>query len=116
MATLYPNSIINSKSNAEIKIFKIFKTFSDDFHIIHSLPWLSLLTAHERNRYTPEGEIDFIILHKNYGILCIEIKGGKVIWDKRNLAGRKVASGIYIILLTLPDTSETSITKVAIIN
>jgi len=82
MATLYPNSIINSKSNAETKIFKIFKTFSDDFHIIHSLPWLSLLTAHERNRYTPEGEIDFIILHKNYGILCIEIKGGIISYRK----------------------------------
>lgn len=46
----------------------------------------------------------------------IEIKGGKVTWNKTNLAGRKVASGIYIIMLTLPDKSETSITKVAIIN
>ncbi len=46
----------------------------------------------------------------------IEIKGGKVIWNKRNLAGRKVASGVYIIMLSLPDKSETSITKVAIIN
>jgi len=46
----------------------------------------------------------------------VEEKGGKVIWNKKNLAGRKVASGVYIILLTLPDTSETSITKVAIIN
>ena len=46
----------------------------------------------------------------------IEVKGGKVIWNKKNLAGRKVASGVYIILLSLPDKSETSITKVAIIN
>jgi len=46
----------------------------------------------------------------------IELKGGKVIWNKKNLAGRKVASGVYIILLTLPDKSETSICKVAIIN
>jgi len=44
-----------------------------------------------------------------------EIKGGKVIWDKTNLSGRKVSSGIYIVLLTLPDKSETSITKIAII-
>ncbi|MCF6297220.1 MAG: hypothetical protein L3J08_04425 [Flavobacteriaceae bacterium] len=45
-----------------------------------------------------------------------EIKGGKVIWDKTNLAGRRVASGIYIVLLTSPDKSETASTKIAIIN
>ena len=45
-----------------------------------------------------------------------ELKGGKVVWDKTNLAGRKVASGIYIVLLTLPDRSETAIAKIAIIN
>lgn len=45
-----------------------------------------------------------------------ELKGGKVVWDKTNLAGRKVASGIYIVLLTSPDRSETSSTKIAIIN
>ena len=82
MAHLYPESIFNSKSNGETKIFKIFKTFSDDFHIIHSLPWLSLHTAKETNRYTPEGEIDFVILHKDYGVLCVEIKGGRISYRK----------------------------------
>ena len=46
----------------------------------------------------------------------VEVKGGKAIWNKTNLAGRKVASGVYIIMLSLPDKSETSICKVAIIN
>ena len=45
-----------------------------------------------------------------------ELKGGKVVWDKTNLSGRKVASGVYIVLLSLPDKSETSMTKIAIIN
>ncbi len=45
-----------------------------------------------------------------------ELKGGKVVWDKTNLAGHKVASGIYIVLLTIPDRSETAVTKIAIIN
>lgn len=45
-----------------------------------------------------------------------ELKGGKVIWNKSNLAGHLVASGIYIVLLTSPDSSETSSTKIAIIN
>jgi streptogramin lyase len=45
-----------------------------------------------------------------------EIKGGKVIWNKTNLSGNLVASGVYIVLLTSPDKSESSSTKIAIIN
>ncbi len=45
-----------------------------------------------------------------------QLKGGKVTWNKRNLAGVKVASGVYIVLLSTDDNSETSSTKIAIIN
>ena len=45
-----------------------------------------------------------------------QLQGGKVIWDKKNLAGTYVASGIYIVLLANEDASETSTTKIAIIN
>jgi ligand-binding sensor domain-containing protein len=45
-----------------------------------------------------------------------ELQGGKVVWNKRNLVGNKVASGIYIVLLSNDDVSEKSITKIAIIN
>ena len=45
-----------------------------------------------------------------------ELQGGKVVWNKRNLAGRKVASGVYIVLLINKDNTETSSTKIAIIN
>jgi hypothetical protein len=45
-----------------------------------------------------------------------ELQGGKVVWDKTNLAGRKVASGVYIVLLTTKDNEEVSSTKIAIIN
>ncbi|WP_457618240.1 type IX secretion system anionic LPS delivery protein PorZ [Lutibacter sp.] len=45
-----------------------------------------------------------------------EFFGGKVIWNKTNLAGRKVASGIYIVLLITKDNLETTIAKIAIIN
>ncbi|HHC79558.1 MAG TPA: hypothetical protein ENK46_06735, partial [Flavobacteriia bacterium] len=56
------------------------------------------------------------LVHETNVVEGQELKGGKVIWDKTNLAGTKVASGVYIVLLTLPDRSETSITKIAIIN
>ena len=45
-----------------------------------------------------------------------ELKGGKVIWNKKNLAGRRVVSGVYIVLLTNDDASETTTTKIAIVN
>lgn len=56
------------------------------------------------------------LVHETNVVEGQELKGGKVIWNKTNLAGTKVASGVYIVLLTLPDRSETSITKIAIIN
>lgn len=45
-----------------------------------------------------------------------QLQGGKVVWDKRNLAGTKVASGIYIVLLSNDDGAETTVTKIAIVN
>jgi len=45
-----------------------------------------------------------------------ELFGGKVVWNKTNLAGKKVASGVYIVLLTANDNTETQVAKIAIIN
>jgi len=56
------------------------------------------------------------LVHETNVEIGQEVKGGKVIWDKTNLAGHKVASGVYIVLLTSPDKSETSSTKIAILN
>jgi len=56
------------------------------------------------------------LVHETNVEIGQELKGGKVIWNKTNLAGHAVASGVYIVLLTSPDKSETSSTKIAIIN
>ncbi len=45
-----------------------------------------------------------------------ELFGGKVVWNKTNLAGKKVASGVYIVLLTANENTETEVAKIAIIN
>ena len=42
--------------------------------------------------------------------------GGKFIWDKSNLSGVKVASGVYVVLLYNKEGEQTSSTKIAIIN
>ena len=45
-----------------------------------------------------------------------ELQGGKVVWDKTNLAGNKVSTGVYIVLLSNDDASENAVTKIAIVN
>lgn len=42
--------------------------------------------------------------------------GGKVIWDKKNLKGTKVVPGVYIVLVSSPDGTQQTSTKIAIIN
>jgi hypothetical protein len=56
------------------------------------------------------------LVHETNVIEGQELQGGKVTWNKKNLAGRRVASGIYIVLLTNKDKTVTSSTKIAIIN
>ncbi len=43
-------------------------------------------------------------------------KGGSVRWNLRNFKGRKVASGVYLILLTDKDATHTKVLKTLIIN
>ncbi len=45
-----------------------------------------------------------------------EVQGGKVVWNKKNLAGNRVASGVYIVLMSADDGSQTAVTKIAIVN
>src|SRR5690554_5962514 len=49
----------------------------DDFYVYHSLPYLTSAAR--------QGEVDFLVLHREYGLLNIECKGGGV---KREANGR----------------------------
>lgn len=41
--------------------------------------------------------------------------GGTAVWDTKNMNGKSVASGIYLVLMTNKDASETEQTKIAIV-
>jgi len=56
------------------------------------------------------------LVHETNVVEGQELQGGKVVWNKLNLAGNRVASGIYIVLLSNDDASETAVTKIAIVN
>lgn len=74
MSIMLPSYISSSThSKAEKQIYGWFKenTNTKDWYVLHSVG----LAQHKRYIY---GEIDFIVLAPEYGIFCLEIKGGRV--------------------------------------
>lgn len=43
-------------------------------------------------------------------------QGGQAIWDGRNLDGRKVHTGVYLVFTSNSDGSETLVTKILFVN
>ncbi|MFC2156508.1 nuclease-related domain-containing protein [Acidobacteriota bacterium] len=76
MALMIPDFIHKDcRSNAERKLFDRFKTeLSDNYIVLHSY-------GISRHHKKVSSEIDFIILSPR-GILCIEVKGGRIDYDR----------------------------------
>jgi len=53
---------------------------SDDFHLFHSVAWIS----RPQNGETKDGETDFLICHPELGLLVVEIKGGGIRTDYKS--------------------------------
>ena len=73
MAYLYPS--IREKINAptsEQLVYDELKTLPNEYTIFHSVQWVKK----NINRNFTWYENDFIILHKDYGMLVLEVKGG----------------------------------------
>lgn len=76
------------RSQGEFTLFQELAALDDGFVVIHSLPWLRgrtkrvysqdlqdyLRVSLERRHLS--GEVDFVILHAELGMLCIETKSG----------------------------------------
>ncbi|MEI8012623.1 MAG: nuclease-related domain-containing protein, partial [Candidatus Omnitrophota bacterium] len=73
MARMYPSYFLDSCSNAERRLFSLFKSdpATADWVVLHSLG----LSSRGKKPY---GEIDFVILIPNEGIYCLEVKGGRI--------------------------------------
>jgi hypothetical protein len=54
----------------------------DEFTVIHSVPWLSSAGSAVAGRPVPTGEIDFLVLHPDLGLLAVEVKGGALGYDR----------------------------------
>ena len=77
MARMYPDHPLgDTKSNAERKVFYSLKdSLSNDYIVLHSVP---IYRRPNKNGPLLDGEIDFLILHSDKGMIAIEVKGGGI--------------------------------------
>lgn len=63
---------IDVRSEREVAL-ALSRTLNDDWLVFHSYPWLR-----PQNHTLQEGETDFVLFHRHYGLLVVEVKGGSV--------------------------------------
>ena len=88
MATIYPDNLSKDilddpLRKGEIKLFEALKKSKlfSTCKIYYSADWINKGTKKDRQR---DGECDFIITDKDYGVLFIEVKGGQISKDENN--------------------------------
>jgi hypothetical protein len=80
MARMFPDvPAIAAESAAEQRLYNLFKSrLPDDFAVYHSV---SYVLSGGRSRRPRRGEADFVIVHRELGLLVVEVKGGGVGFD-----------------------------------
>lgn len=78
MARMIPSGAPSpTDSEGERLLYQRLKDDLDDaFTVIHSLPWLSSATRELAGVKAVTGEIDFLVIHADLGVLAVEVKGG----------------------------------------
>lgn len=75
MAHLFPARVDDYHNSwGEKEIFDALKQLSDEWYILYSLNWKN----RNDNGRIIWGEADFVIIHKTYGIMVIEVKSGGI--------------------------------------
>ena len=61
-------------SSAEAKFYRACRSLPSNWLVLFSVPWVG--TTYSGRKY--DGEADFVIFAPSYGMLVIEVKGGRV--------------------------------------
>ena len=84
MAVMVPSSLSVDSPYSERRLFELLKLdpSTSDWTVLHSV-------GLRRTRVAAYGEIDFVVLIPDRGIVCLEVKGGRVacvdgVWTTRN--------------------------------
>jgi nuclease-like protein len=73
VAHFYPNGLRAGAPASERRVFEGLKKLGDDWVVIQGLQFVA--PAH--GRHPPRnGEADFILAHRNQGLIVLEVKGG----------------------------------------
>ena len=73
MAIMHPKYVYQFNSLSEKKLFESLKRqLSNDYEVFYSVVWYSKDDSGERIN----SESDFVIVDRNKGFICIEVKGG----------------------------------------
>jgi hypothetical protein len=92
MATMIPAIPADQlPPGAERKVYESLQRLPDAYRVYHSLAYYVLPSGGHPLR---EGEIDFLILHPDLGLLVLEIKGGEISYEGRERTWKSIdASG-----------------------
>ncbi|MFA6290668.1 MAG: NERD domain-containing protein [Victivallales bacterium] len=76
MARMIPSECSpDTESKAEAKLFEVLKkSLDDNWTVFHSFNML----AKNRENKLVDAEIDFLVFHKDLGLLSLEVKGGQI--------------------------------------
>ncbi|MDD1976205.1 nuclease-related domain-containing DEAD/DEAH box helicase [Pseudomonas tussilaginis] len=67
----------HTESYGERHLYSVLKSqLPDEYTVIHSLPWLNSAVTNLDHDARPTGEIDFLIVHPENGVLALEVKSG----------------------------------------
>lgn len=85
MAKIYRGAASDkTTSPAEVELLKGFERLPDTYTVIHSVPW----QGHRSAPTITEGETDFLVLHPVHGLLMIEVKGGIITTERREVKNK----------------------------
>lgn len=77
MARIFPERPPEGAPDSEKSVFRrLASDLSDEFAVFHSVAW-------HRGDGQPDGEIDFLVAHPEFGMLTLEVKGGGIEHDPR---------------------------------
>jgi len=77
MALMIPHKPFDTRSEGERAVFSALETGLDENYIVfHSVTWIA-------STLKSQGEADFLILHKDLGILVLEVKSGNIRCEAR---------------------------------
>jgi hypothetical protein len=83
MARIFPKIVTEGSPHSEYKVYNALKNkLNDEFWVFHSVAYIN---NSQGGKQLVQGEADFLIIHPDFGMLVLEVKGGeRIMYDAEN--------------------------------